>query len=147
LSFLDDLESNLKNLESREERGDRGARERKLRDIERARTQASAAYADQLKKGPYTGELLKQVARLGHAARIKPEIKWVGPALRLEARGHRLELRPTPQGVVAVFAEHGSVSRTAPIDLTGRAESLAREWLSSLPPLPAPPTDPELDLE
>ena len=122
MSFLDNLESNLKSLESREERGEQLSRDARQRDAERARVQASAVYAEQLKKGPYTAELLKQVTRLGYATRTKVQIAWLGANLRLEARGHRLELRPTPEGVVAVFLENNAEVRTAPVDLAGNPE-------------------------
>jgi len=124
VSFLDNLESNLKSLESREERGEQNSRDARQRDAERARTQASAVHAEQLRKGPYTAELLKQVTRLGYATRTKVNIAWLGTTLRLEARGHRLELRPTPEGVVAAFS-----GKESPLDLTGKPEVLAREWL------------------
>ena len=137
MSFSDDLESNLKNLESREERGAQNSRDAKLRDSERARTQASAVYAEQLRKGAYAAELLKQATRLGYAMRTKIHLAWLGTTLRLEARGSKLELRPTPQGVMAAFIEHNAEVRSLPVDLAGDAESLAREWLASLPPVPA----------
>jgi len=136
MSFLDNLESNLKSMESREERGEQGSRDAKLRDSERARAQASAAYAEQLRKGPYAAELLKQAARLGHAMRTKVHLAWLGTTLRLEARGSKLELRPTQQGIVAAFIENNVEVRNVPVDLAGNPESLVREWLASLPPLP-----------
>jgi hypothetical protein len=132
VSFLDNLENSLKSLESREERGEQLSRDARQRDAERARVQASAGYSEQLKKGFYTAELLKQVTRLGYATRTKVQIAWLGANLRLEARGHRLELRPTPEGVVAVFLENNAEVRTAPVDLAGNAEDLAREWLAAI---------------
>jgi hypothetical protein len=145
VSFLDNLESNLKSLESQEERGEQKGRDQKRRDADRARARASADYAEQLRKGPYTAELLKQVTRLGFATRTKAQMAWLGTTLRLEARGHRLELRPTPQGVVAAFFENNAEARTEPVDLSGNPETLARKWLDSLPPLPPPA--PASDLE
>jgi len=145
MSFLDNLESNLKNMESREERGTRDNRNAKTQDAARARSQASAVYAEQLKKGPYTAELMKQATRLGHGMRTKVNLFWLGTTLRLEARGSKLELRPTPDGVVAVFAQDGTEARTIPVDLSGNPESLVREWLRSLPPLPRPPAEEDLD--
>jgi hypothetical protein len=137
MSFLDDLESNLKSMESREERGDQKSRDAKLRDSERARAQASAVYAEDLRKGPYAPELLKQAARLGHAMRTKVHLAWLGTTLRLEARACKLELRPTPEGVMAAFIENNAEVRSVPVDLAGNAENLVREWLASLPPVPA----------
>ena len=137
MSFLDNLESNLKSMESREERGDQKSRDAKLRDSERARAQASAVYAEDLRKGPYAPELLKQAARLGHAMRTKVHLAWLGTTLRLEARACKLELRPTPEGVMAAFIENNAEVRSVPVNLAGNPESLVREWLASLPPVPA----------
>ena len=145
MSFLDNLESHLKGMESREERGDQNSRDAKSRDTERARAQASAGYAEQLRKGPYAAELLKQATRLGHAMRTKVHLAWLGTTLRLEARGSKLELRPTPQGIVSVFLENNTEVRRQPVDLAGNPESLAREWLASLPPVPAAPVEAELE--
>lgn len=141
MSFLDNLESNLENMESREERGGQNSRDAKLRDIERVHTQASAAYAEQLRKGAYAAELLKQATRLGYAMRTKIHLAWLGTTLRLEARGSKLELRPTPDGVIAAFIENHAEVRRLPVDLAGNPESLAREWLESLPPAPTTAPD------
>src|SRR5580700_2043195 len=137
MSFLDNLESNLKSMESREERGDQNNRDAKTRDFERARTRASGAIAERLRKGPYAAELLKQATRIGYATRTKVHLAWIGTTLRLEARGSKLELRPTPQGVVAVFIENNAEVRSVAVNLAGNPEGLAREWLASLPPVPA----------
>jgi hypothetical protein len=137
MSFLDNLESNLRSMESREERGDQNGRDAKLRDAERARVQASAAFAEQLRKGPYAAELLRQATRLGHAMRTKVHLAWLGTTLRLEARGSKLELRPAPDGVMAAFVENNVEVRSVPVDLAGNPESLAREWLESLPAVPS----------
>lgn len=143
MSFLDNLESNLKSVESQEERRNPTGRDAKVRDFERARVQASAAVAEQLRKGPYAAELLRQATRLGHAMRTKVHLAWLGTTLRLEARGSKLELRPTPRGVVAVFIVDNTEVRNVAVDLAGSPENLAREWLASLPPIPAAPADPE----
>jgi hypothetical protein len=145
MSFLDNLESNLKSMESREERGDQNSRDAKSRDSERARTQASAVYAEQLRKSPYAAELMRHATRLGHAMRTKIHLAWLGTTLRLEARGSKLELRPTPQGVAAVFIENNTEVRSVPADLGGNPEGLAREWLASLPPVPAVVVEEDLE--
>jgi hypothetical protein len=137
MSFLDNLESNLKSMEAQGERGEQSSRDAKLRNSERARAQESAANAEQLRKGPYAAELLKQAARLGHAMRTKVHLAWLGTTLRLEARGSKLELRPTPEGVIAAFIENNAEVRSMPVDLAGNPERLVREWLASLPPVPA----------
>jgi hypothetical protein len=145
MSFLDNLESNLKSMESREERGGQNGRNAKSRESERARVQASAAHAAQLKNSPYTAELIRQATRLGYASRTKIHLAWLGTTLRLEARGYKLELRPTPEGISAAFIENNAEVRTARVDLSGNPESLAREWLASLPPIPAVTVEEELE--
>ncbi len=142
MSFQDSLENNLKNMESREETGshDRTAQHRR-RDSERTRAQAAAASAELLRKGPYTAELLKQVTRLSHSMRTKVHLAWLGTTLRLEARDRKLELRPTPTGVIAAFIESNVEVRTEPVDLAGNPETLVSKWLASLPPREEAPVD------
>src|SRR5450631_1336756 len=130
MSFLDDLENNLKALESSEQGKDDAERAHRRREEERAEAQAVAPYAEQLKHSPYTGELLKQAARVGFSLRTKIHIAWLGSTLRLEARDKRLELRPTPEGIVAGYIENGQETRTEPCDLTGSPEDLVRQWLA-----------------
>src|ERR1035441_11082044 len=101
MSFLDDLENNLKSLESSEQGKDDAERAHRARESERARSQAVAPFAEQLKKSPFTAELLTQAARVGFSLRTKVHIAWLGSTLRLAARDKRLELRPTPTGIVA----------------------------------------------
>jgi hypothetical protein len=58
-------------------------------------------------------------------------VAWLGSNLRLEARERRLELRPTPEGIVAVyFDENNRETRTEALDLNGSPENLLREWLA-----------------
>jgi len=128
MSFLDNLENNLKALESRDEKGaDRSDRQR--RDAERAQAIAAAPWAEKLKQSPFTQELLGHVTRLGHQMRAKVYITWLGQTLRLEARGRKLELRPTPDSVVAAFIENNEEVRTQPVNLEGKPEELAQQWL------------------
>jgi hypothetical protein len=129
MSFLDNLENNLKSLESREEGNESAEQQRKARERDRAQAQAAAPYADELKKGPFTAELLKQSARLGFEKRTKIHVAWLGSTLLLEAREKRLELRPTGSGVVAVYLENGQETRTEPLDLAGNPEAFLRAWL------------------
>jgi hypothetical protein len=129
MGFLDNLEDNLKSLESREDAAEGDDRERTRRETERERARAAAPYADRLKNGPFTSELLRHVTRLGFGRRTKVHITWLGSTLRLEARERKLELRPGPAGVTAVFLEDQSEVRSLPVDLEGDPETLAREWL------------------
>lgn len=130
MSFLDNLENTLKSLESSEQGKEDAERAQRKRESERAQSQAVAPFADQLKQSPYTAELLKQAARVGFSLRTKVHIAWLGSTLRLEARDKRLEFRPTPQGIVAVYIENGQELRTEPCDLAGNPEELVRRWLS-----------------
>ena len=131
MSYLDNLENNLKSLESREEGKDDKAREQRARASERSQAQASAPHAEALKKGPYTAELLRQATLIGHALRTKVHIVWIGSTLRLEARERRLELRPTATGIVAVRLENNQEQRSEPLDLNSKPEDLLRPWLEA----------------
>ena len=130
MSFLDNLENNLKSLESHEEGNDAAEQQRRTRERNRAEAQASAPYAEELKKSPFTAELLKQAARVGFEKRTKVHVAWLGSTLRLEARERRLEFRPTSSGVLAAYIEGGQETRTEPADLSGNAEEFIRAWLS-----------------
>ena len=143
MSFLDNLENSLKSLESREEGRDEALRSQQSRDKERAAVAAAATYTEELKKGPFTAELLRQSARVGHGLRTKIHVAWLGSNLRLEARVRRLELRPTASGVLAVYSEGGSELRAAPLDLTSAPEALLKDWLAGLtaPVAETPPAE------
>jgi hypothetical protein len=130
MSFLDNLENNLKSLESREEGQDAAEQQRRARERDSADARAAAPYAEELKKGPFTAELLKQAARVGFEKRTKVHIAWLGSTLRLEARERRLELRPTADGIQAVYLEEGTETRSEPLDTKHSAEDLVRRWLS-----------------
>jgi hypothetical protein len=130
MSFLDNLENTLKSLESSEQGKEDAERARRTRASERAQAEAVAPYAEQLKQSPFTAELLKQAARVGFSLRTKVHIAWLGTTLRLEARERRLELRPTPQGIVAGYIENGQETRTEACDLNGNPEDLVRKWLA-----------------
>jgi hypothetical protein len=130
MSFLDNLENNLKSLESHEDGKDNAERLHRTRQNERAQAQAVAPFAEELKKGPYTAELLRQATRIGHEMRTKVHIAWLGSALRMEARERRLELRPTSSGIVAVYLEGNQEVRSEPLDLKSKPEDLLRPWLS-----------------
>jgi hypothetical protein len=126
MSFLDNLENNLKSLESREESTGSAEQQQRARERDRAEKLAAAPFAEELKKGPFTAELLKQAARVGFEKRTKVHIAWLGSTLRLEAREQRLELRPTASGVQAVYPD----GRSETVDLQGSAEAFIRGWLS-----------------
>jgi hypothetical protein len=131
MSFLDNLENNLKSLESQEEGREAAGRAQRAREAQKANAQAAAPWTDELKKGPFTAELLKQAARVGFSLRTKVHVAWLGTTLRLEARERRLELRPTATGIVAAYLENGVESRTEPVDLQGDAADFVRRWLEA----------------
>jgi hypothetical protein len=131
MSFLDNLENNLKSLESSEQGREDAERAQRTRENERARAQAAAPFADRLKNGPYTAELLKQATRVGFSMRTKVHIAWLGSTLRLEAREKRLELRPTAEGIVTVYIENAQETRSEALNLAGNPEELVRGWLAA----------------
>jgi hypothetical protein len=141
MSFLDNLENNLKSLESQDEGKEAAERAHRSRESARASAQAAAPWADELKKGPFTAELLRQTIRVGFPLRLKVQIAWLGTTLRLEVRNYRLELRPTAQGIMAVYLENGTELRSQPLDLKSDAADFIRRWLEAIKqsePAPAP---------
>ena len=53
-------------------------------------------------------------------------------AHELEARGHRFELRPTPQGIAAVHLKGNAELKREAIDLGGSPETLLKGWMAVL---------------
>lgn len=126
MDFLDNLENSLKNLEAREER-DPSAEKRQVE--ERARTLATAPWAERLKTSAFTDNLLEKAAVTGHRLRTKIYIAWLETTLRLEAKGRKLDLEPTPEGIRANFIEPNGEASQMTIDLSGDPEDLLRAWL------------------
>jgi hypothetical protein len=129
VSFLDNLENTLKNMESREERDPEA---RKRRDSERALALLAVPWAEKLKTSSYTQEVLKSAAQIGHRTRSMIRVAWLDITLKLEAKDRQLELRPTSDGIVAVFFYNGKEAKKVPIDLdlTANANELVEEWHS-----------------
>ncbi len=123
MSFLDNLENSLKALEGRDQSG---PEDRRQRDKDRVAALEAAPWAEKLKTGPWTAELMKQAARLGHERRTKIFIAWLGSSLKLEAKERRLDLRPTPTGIEAWYRDP---ERHETVDLDGSAEQFLRNWL------------------
>jgi len=131
MGFLDNLENSLKGLESQQQSDpEEVRRQRLLREAERAEALLAAPFADELKNGRFTKELLDHCVTLGHKTRTKVQIGWLDTILRLQAKERRLELRPTKAGVTAHFFDSNQETRTQPVDLRGDAKSLAEEWLT-----------------
>src|SRR5437867_115320 len=114
MSFLDNLENNLKAMEGRDQAG---LDDSKRRELDRKHAVATGPWADQLKKSPYAAEIMQTATRAGFQIRTKVNLIWMGSTLRLEARGHRLELRPTAEGVIAVFLQGNQEADRADVDL------------------------------
>jgi hypothetical protein len=131
MSFLDNLENNLKSLEEREDRDPAQARKAAdRRESERERARAAQPWAEQLRKGTFTQQLMTEATRIGFGLRTKVYISWAGPALRFDARERRLELRPTPDGVIAESFVSGRRTDSRRVDLNGDARQLAENWLA-----------------
>jgi hypothetical protein len=132
VSFLDNLENNLKALESRDER-DPAALARAAAEREAARSVALqiAPHAEALRNGPFKDGLLSACRDIGHRSRILVRPVWVDSTLRLEAGAKKLELRPTPGGVLAVFFDEGRELESTPIDLSSDPVKLAEKWLAA----------------
>jgi hypothetical protein len=130
MGFLDNLENSLKSLESQ---GERDGSERLRQAEERNRRSAEAPWADQLRQSEFSRKLFDDAAAAGHRLRTKIYIAWLDTTLRLEARGRRLELRPTPKGIVAAFIpepREGAAAETVrPLALDTDPAELLREWL------------------
>ncbi|HEY3441510.1 MAG TPA: hypothetical protein VGK29_12185 [Paludibaculum sp.] len=130
MSFLDSLENNLKALESQEERDpEKRKRDLEARQAERDEALRVAPHVETLKSGPYTQQLLSAARTTGHRLRTFVDIAWIGTTLRLDARSRRLELRPSAEGIVAVYFLDGQELRTEPLDLAGSPEDLIVSWL------------------
>ncbi|HEX6545232.1 MAG TPA: hypothetical protein VF023_02915 [Bryobacteraceae bacterium] len=129
MSFLDNLENNLKSLETQEER-DVSAHRR--REAERAEALAAAPFAEELKTSSYTKELMDKAAETGHKLRTKVYMAWLGTTLRLEARGKKLELRPTSTGVQAVFLDGTEEVKSFPVNLKADPTELVNGWAAEL---------------
>jgi hypothetical protein len=132
MSFLDNLENNLKALESQEEK-DPQALARKAAQREAARSAALeiAPHAEALRNGPFKDGLLTACRDIGHRQRILVRPVWVDSTLRLEAGVKKLELRPTPSGVLAVFFQGGVEQERTTIDLSSDPVKVAEKWLTS----------------
>jgi len=129
MSYSDNLENTLKSLESREER-DPLINER--RETERVGALAAAPWADRLKNSEFTRNLMDAAAVMGHKLRAKIYMAWLGSSLRFELRQRRLELRPTAEGIVAVFMEGNNAITSREVDLDSSPDALLDEWVGQI---------------
>jgi hypothetical protein len=134
MSFLDNLENNLKALESQEEKDpEKVKRDRERREADRNSALLRAPHVEALKNSAFTAELLTQCRTIGHGQRVLVQFTWIGENLRLDAKSKRLELTPTPEGIVAVFSSDGAEIERIPVDPeAGGAAVLARRWLGGV---------------
>jgi len=132
MSFLDNLENNLKALENREERDpEKVRRDQERREADRTAALLRAPHAEALKTSPFTGELLTQCRDIGYGQRVLVQFTWLGESLRMDAQAKRMELTPTAEGITAVHSLKGKEIRREVIDLeTADAAALARRWLT-----------------
>jgi ATP:corrinoid adenosyltransferase len=132
MSFLDNLENNLKALESQEEKDpEKIKRDHERRNAERNEAILRAPHAEALKKSAFTSGLLTACRAIGHGQRVLVQFTWIGEHLRLDAKTRRMELIPTPDGITAVFSADGVETGRAAVDpQADDAEDLARKWLS-----------------
>ncbi len=98
--------------------------ESRRRELDRARTLASAPWAEKLKNSPFAKALMGVATRAGYPRRVKIHIVWIGTTLRFEAGPHRLELQPQPDGVAAVF-----LAAREMIDLGSNPQKLVDRWM------------------
>ena len=129
MSFLDNLENNLKALEANEAppRHDEAKRAK-----ERDQARLAAPWAERLKTDPWTNQLMQQVTRAGFQRRTKVNLAWIGTSLRLEARGHKLELRPESKGVTAVYLHGLEESRREPVNFKEDPRKMVDGWMKVL---------------
>jgi len=134
MSFLDNLENNLKALENQEERDPvKVKRDQERREADRKAALLRAPHAEMLKTSPFTMELLTQCRAIGHGQRVLVRFTWLGETLRLDAQEKRMELAPTSDGIAAVFSLNGEETGRTAVDLQNDdAAALAKRWLTEL---------------
>lgn len=132
MSFLDNLENNLKALENSEQKDPETLkREHDRRESERNAALLRAPYAEALKKSAFTSDLLTECRAIGRTQRVLVQFTWIGETLRLDARSKRLELIPTPEGIVGVSSENGAEAERWAINFEAdNAAAVANRWLT-----------------
>jgi hypothetical protein len=133
MGFLDNLENAVKSMEARDQQ-DPLAEQRRRDQQKEARI--AAPHAEELRNGAFSAALMNFITDLSFDYRTKVLIAWIDTTLRFEARGHRLELRPTKEGIVSVFMIGRDEIRTQHVTARTSPEKLAREWLATVGPRP-----------
>jgi hypothetical protein len=132
MSFLDNLENDLKALENREEKDpEKVRREQQRREADRTAALLRAPHAEALRTSPFTSELLTQCRAIGHGLRVLVQFTWLGESLRLDAKEKRMNLTPTADGITAVRYLNGEETGREIIDpKADDAAAFARRWLT-----------------
>ncbi len=132
MSFLDNLENNLKALERVEEKDpEKIKHDQEQREADRSAALRRAPHVDALKKSAFTSNLLTACRTIGHGQRILVQFVWIGETLRLTAKDKRMDLIPEPDGISAVFSTAGAeTGRTAVNPETDDPGELAKRWLT-----------------
>lgn len=128
MGFLDNLEGSLKNLETRDERY---GNERQQMQSDRARNLAIAPWSEKLKGSPYANDLFNKAVAAGHRRRTKVYLARIDNTVRLEAKERRLELKPTPDGIVAEYVAPDGELKTEAVDLSNDPQLLIEKWLGA----------------
>jgi hypothetical protein len=133
MSFLDNLENNLKALESQEEKDpEKVARDRERRESERNAALLRAPFVEALKSSPFTDTLLTECRAVGREQRVLVQFLWIGENLRLNAKNKRMELMPSPDGIIAIQSVDGLETGWTTVDPEkDDPAALARNWLSN----------------
>lgn len=132
MSFLDNLENNLKALESREEIDpEKARRDQTQRETARQLALQMAPHAERLKTSEFTSRLLTACRAEGHRLRKLVRFTWLDATLRLETQDKRMDLEATPDGVRATFYADGESRHSEPVDFTADPAALARRWLTT----------------
>lgn len=117
MSYLDNLENNLKALENQEEKDpEKVQRDRERRDAERNAALLRAPFVEALKSSAFTSELLTQCRTIGHGQRVLVQFVWVGETLRLNAKNKRMDLTPSAEGIAAVMSVDGMETDRTTVD-------------------------------
>jgi hypothetical protein len=132
VSYLDNLENNLKALENLEEKDpEKVQRDRERREAERNAALLRAPFVEALKSSAFTSELLTQCRTIGHGQRVLVQFVWIGETLRLNAKNKRMDLTPSSEGIVAVMSLDGMETDRATVDPNkDDAAALARRFLA-----------------
>jgi len=132
MSFSDNLGNDLKNLEKQDEPIPSASRGR----------EAEADPACQRARGcPSFGEPEEQQLHFRPVDARHSDRSWIAhegqhhvarTTLRLQAREHRMELRPGGDGITAHFFVNEKEIRRQKVDMAGDPEPLAKEWLDTV---------------